>query len=127
LTAKVTGLEESPDFWRGCIDGDGFARLNRSHGSRKTSHYYAQIGLVGSRQLLEQFAAFINRLSPGCTASVRKMHSIWTYHVCGWRAMAAIRSLYGHQGVSIPRKQAIADELFRTCDERGRLKTHSSP
>src|SRR3990172_2080360 len=54
-------LAASRDFWRGVVDGDGHVAIRENA---------ARLELVGNRDLLDQFLAFVCRHAPGCRATV---------------------------------------------------------
>jgi hypothetical protein len=57
LIAKVIGLENNRDFWRGVLDGDGYFCVRNGHEGDK-------IILLGSHDLLHQFKDFVQRNIP---------------------------------------------------------------
>lgn len=101
--AKAKLLEDSVDFWRGVIDGDGCLSWNGK---------YPQIRLTGSRYLLQQFSDFIF-VRIGFRLTVGKYHPT-TYSVGakGEKAIEVIRLLYDHSVIHLKRKKKIADRML---------------
>ena len=95
------------DWWRGTIDGDGMItfRGGRSASGRPV------LCLVGTRQLVSQFLAFAQGLSP-TGATVRPMQSIWWVRINGPAAIAVIRALYEGCSVALPRKLELAQKAI---------------
>lgn len=112
-----------PHYWRGILDGDGC--ISKTTGRGGTRNW--TIELVGSRPMLESFAAFIcARL--GKLPKVHKHKSIWRVRIKGVEFPQALaRILYHGATVSLKRKKALADELLRakvhTANRIGRLLT----
>jgi hypothetical protein len=102
-------LEDNADFWRGVIDGDGTIdlprRLPRTNG--------AVVRLVGSRELLSQFAAFVRSISPAWRGTVRPHKSIWCVVVTGMATLPVLASLYGTEAIALPRKRDRAVNILR--------------
>jgi hypothetical protein len=94
-TAKVIGLEENRDFWRGCIDGDGWII---DSGKRPI------VGLCGSLDLVSQFREFFVKRFPECRKSVHPNSSVWKFEVSGTWAQHAMELLYKDCTIALPRK-----------------------
>ncbi len=116
MNASVVGLESSPDFWRGVIDGDGYLTIPKGEHLPQPC-----IGVVGSQLMLNQFAAFVQSFTE-CRAKVAPMQSIWRFETKGRFAVEIIRRLYGYGGMSLPRKQAVADQVMADFLPNGRPK-----
>ncbi len=111
LRAKAAGgMEENRDFWRGVIDGDGTVSIARTP-SGKYVYWRPHIGLVGSKPLLLQFAAFVARRT-GISLAVRKADTIWQCRCVGEKAVHIIRLLYSDCSVALPRKLAKARTIL---------------
>ena len=113
FTARVLRLEMSPDFWRGVIDGDGTISLS---GDPRRAPY---LGLVGSRDTCEQFAAFIHSHC-AAKAAVRPIHSIWRVETKGKHARTVVEAMYRPGCVALPRKAELARRLLAEYDDHGR-------
>jgi transposase len=98
-TAKVIGLEDNRDFWRGAVDGDGWIS---SHRSRPV------IGLSGSWNLVNQFRDFFLAHFPECKYSVHPNSTVWKFEVNGTQAQRMIELLYANCTIALPRKWEIA-------------------
>lgn len=116
FTAKVNYLETSAHFWRGCVDGDGWVSLRRP-----LRRDWPRIGLVGSKDLLEQFYAYAKSLAPLLRGHVNKMHSIWTCMMTGANAVSVISALYGHCSIALPPKLATAKKCLEWMPIRRRV------
>jgi hypothetical protein len=103
-TAGACGaLASSPDFWRGCIDGDGSIGVYRN---------YAELSLCGaSERLLRQFRRFIRKHFPKCNASVRAGKGCLRITMSGPMATEMIRLLYERPGPGLARKRLRAKSI----------------
>ncbi|MFG2051562.1 hypothetical protein ACGFIW_29530 [Micromonospora sp. NPDC048935] len=102
-------LDESRDFWRGVVDGDGsigsYLRPGRSLSK------FSQFRLVGSQRLLEAFAAFLR--SHGINGlSVRPHKSIYTIGTTCGPAEKIIALLYAGATVALARKAETAKNIL---------------
>jgi hypothetical protein len=112
LTAKVLGLEDDRDFWRGAVDGDGSVAIYTRR---------AELHLNGSRRMMDQFAAFVARHT-GLVAKVagRYRPEIARVRYCGSSAAEVARLLYEGSAVALERKAAVAAELMAGRGWKGR-------
>lgn len=113
-TAKVIGLENNRDFWRGVVDGDGCIQL------LKRLNGYPTIGLCGSRALMDQFANYMATILDGRQQAVTAMKGIWSVGAAGTYAVRVIRELYDGCAVALDRKmeraqRAMAFQFRRKC------------
>lgn len=107
LTLKVSDvMANSPDFWRGVVDGDGTVNFAKNRGVD-----YPHIGLGGSEDLMTQFQAFIEKHS-GISPKIGTCRSIYRIAVNGQPAQDLIRFLYDRPGPALPRKKAKALECL---------------
>lgn len=98
FTAKASeSLSSSIDFWRGCIDGDGY--ISKSGKPR--------IELVGSNPLITQFSDFINTIL-NIKAKVSPKNSIYRVRYGGSIALKVIKLLYYEKCYGLDRKIANA-------------------
>ncbi len=116
-TAKVCdGLSMSPDFWRGYMDGNGTIRY-----IKRGNHLGACLSVCGgSEAILNQFATFArSHVEAVCRVFMNK--GAWTVNIQGSRtAVPLVRLMYGHGGVSLDRKQVVADDMMaRTWRKMG--------
>ncbi len=102
LTARVVGLENNVDFWRGVIDGDGHLRLATP----------LRVNLHGSRLLMKQFAAFVHTYFLSCKATVRAVGKTASVTVYSNYAVGLAKLLYYSGAVALPRKLAIANAIM---------------
>lgn len=103
LTLKVSSLlADSPDFWRGVIDGDGTVNFAKNRGIN-----YPHIGLGGSEDLMIQFQSFVSK-HLGVTPKVGTCRSIYRIAMNGQPAQDLTRFLYNRPGPALPRKKAAA-------------------
>lgn len=85
-------------FWRGVVDGDGSIGRYRSGD---------MLRLVGSRETLEQFRLYANRLS-GTAATVRPHKTIFSFGLTGENARIVMHDLYRDCEHFMPRKRNAA-------------------
>lgn len=104
-------LGDDPNAWRGIIDGDGSVGWTTEQRSRPCP----RVSLACGRPLIEQFAAFVYRLAPGCRARPRhtEVEGFWQFSTAGEHAVRVIRALYGNCTVALDRKLAIAREAMK--------------
>lgn len=117
IAVAMGGVETSKSFWRGCIDGDGHIAWTTVRGHRYPVLHFCS----NSRALMEQYRQYVKSVYPSVRAGiVPNKERPWfsTMAVVGAAALEVIRVLYGHGGVSLDRKQKIADEII----EWGRTK-----
>ncbi len=107
LTAKVIGLENNADFWRGVVDGDGSIAITNSRGK-----FEPTLELVGSHGIVSQFAAFVKSVSPESTSSVRPQGTIWVTNTHGKCAVPVIDAMYMHCTTALKRKRRIALQIL---------------
>ncbi|MFG1838289.1 hypothetical protein ACGFH8_07615 [Micromonospora sp. NPDC049175] len=102
-------LDESRDFWRGVVDGDGSIGSYRRPGPRLSE--FAQFRLVGSQRLLDAFAVFLR--SHGIHGlSVRPHKSIYTIGTTCGPAERIIGLLYAGAPVALARKAETAEKIL---------------
>lgn len=119
LIAKAGGgVELSRDFWRGCVDGDGFLSWHQNKQDR-----IPMIGLCGSEDLVRQFECYAKSIAPSIKATSRRGATVWNFRVAGEAAIALIRHLYRDGDVSLPRKYSLAREMI--VEYIGRPKNRS--
>src|ERR1035437_9318250 len=114
FTAKAAGtMESNRHFWRGAIDGDGCVRQQGD---------YHMVNLVGSKDMMEQFADYCGTIIPGFRPTVSPHSSIWVVSVSGRKAITIIKHLYGDCTIALARKweqakKAIADDGLLVTDK----------
>lgn len=96
VSATVSILNQSRDFWRGMIDGDGWITLRNGN--------YPIIGLTGSLPLMKQFQAYIKD-NFGKESSIRTNNSIWKVSVAGTVASRLASILYKEGDQVLTRKK----------------------
>ncbi|HTT74203.1 MAG TPA: hypothetical protein VMG99_08725 [Thermoplasmata archaeon] len=107
---RVLGLEQSRDFWRGVVDGDGSVGVQVTGRSKGVPW----LALAGSPGLLEQFVHFVHREEPDSTQvpSIRPNGlAVLTYR--GPMACRILRRLYAGAAVALPRKLEAARSACR--------------
>ncbi len=113
-------LKESPHFWRGMVDGDGWVKMyQRPHHVGP----YPEIGLTGNRACVEQFANFIASLvagKPGAVCGNGK--TVFMARATGTRAAALAKVLYQGEVIALERKMAVAKQamLWTANPHKGR-------
>lgn len=91
-------LDDSPDFWRGMVDGDG------SVGTGNNRYGYADISLCGQLKVVERFAAFMKRRVGAQVTPTKTQSGIWHVQTSGSTALAALELLYRNAIVALDRK-----------------------
>jgi hypothetical protein len=102
-------LDESRDFWRGVVDGDGSIGIYRRPAPRASA--FPQFRLVGSKRLLEAFAAFLLRHEIA-SLSVRPHKTIYTIGTTCGPAKRIVTLLYAEAASALPRKALIAAKIM---------------
>jgi hypothetical protein len=100
LTAKALLLENNKHFWRGALDGDGTVILPTK------SRHRPILSLVGSRNLVSQFADYVSRFL-GVTIPIYPRLSIWRVDVRGHKACALAEHFYADCSIALDRKFAM--------------------
>lgn len=109
-TAQVIGLENDRDFWRGAVEGDGVVSLHRDRDG-----VMPYVNLVGSPQLVGQFAAFARTIAPRAALtvhSVKRKRSHARASATGVSAAKIVAALYRDCEVALPRKLAAAQQIM---------------
>lgn len=97
------------DWWRGCVDGDGWVSVADGR---------ALVGLTGSRDTCDSFAAYVRLLTP-TAAQVGRNGSVWKFSVTGSHAVRVLRALYEGATVALDRKAAAAKAILERLPHRG--------
>lgn len=112
-------LLRDPDFWRGCVDGDGHVRVDKDGTPR--------IGLTG-RLLVDAFAGFVASVTGfrptvyGCASSKGRWN---TAEATSRIALAVVAHLYLRAGPALGRKRrAAGDMVTRFEGYRWRSSAH---
>lgn len=108
-SAQVIGLEHNRHFWRGVIDGDGSLGIYRSGRNMLPR---PRIQLVGSRELLTQFIAFVKARFPECRLNMTPSRSIYYVGTNGKFARALVALLYSDCSTYLGRKYDKAVEIL---------------
>lgn len=119
LTARSNGLEGSPAFWTGVIDGDGCLDWRA-----KTSGTYMRLRLAGSRPLMEQYLAFVRLIVPAFQGGVRPHLGIWQVSLEGGSAYPVVKALYRDRPYALARKLATAQDMLTRCNGGGKAGGH---
>ncbi|GAA4362088.1 hypothetical protein GCM10023185_29660 [Hymenobacter saemangeumensis] len=106
--AKSRELVDSPHFWRGVVDGDGCI----GEGTKGQ----AVLNLVGTKDLLTQFQAFVKRYCPKAAATPRKQENIYQLALGHRQAEEIVSVLYRGALISLERKQKIAETILSKAD-----------
>lgn len=109
-TARVIGLENDRDFWRGAVDGDGWVKIDKGG--------YPKIGLVGSEAIVGQFRDFFKTVCPESKANINPVHSIFSLCVTHHQARKLVRTLYEGCTIALPRKWETARAILAADDDR---------
>lgn len=115
------GVENNRHFWRGMIDGDGW--IGGMRGGKQRS-----LGLSsGSRELMEQFAAYVRSVYPDWHGGVVRMGSCWAVSLAGRSAVVLIRELYRNCTVASPRRMVLAREILLPIHRQSGRVTTTTP
>ncbi len=96
-TAKASAeLENSRDFWRGAADGDGCVHSACVH------------DMLGSKNLCEQYVAYLEKIIPGISYSFYPRPGCWCVAVHGPDARRWLKHLYQPNDIALGRKLARA-------------------
>lgn len=130
LTLRVGGgVEHSPHFWRGAVDGDGSLSLRLYGRGRRSARPYCSL-VSASAAFVEQFEAFVEKVAGSAKAGVlmrRKLAGpIYSHVVTCSRTAALCRVLYAGCTIALPRKQALAEEIMRWDDPQARASRESN-
>ena len=99
-------LENSRDFWRGCIDGDG-------------SLYYSKglpwIALCGTYEIINIFLKFIknNGIITNAKPSCKADCNFCDLRFCGYNAIKIVKILYEGCDIYLNRKYILAKKFFQ--------------
>lgn len=105
-------LKHSRDFWRGCVDGDGWISLSNSqganHGIEGAKVYtYPKIGLCGNKATITEFLKFIEMNGIVCKSGVKKApreNSLYSMDSTSKPAVAIMNLLYKDSVTYLDRK-----------------------
>ena len=107
--APTPDLENSTDFWRGVVDGDGTVRV---HTDPRRGYRFAHVILCGHLPLLESYIVFLQQ--KGVFANITNTTSgISQGRLMGAPAAIMIRALYENATVALDRKLKNACEALR--------------
>lgn len=111
LTATINPLfEESRDFWRGMLDGDGSIYISTTNA--------AHLGLCGTKSCVDSFIAFVNRKILKTEAhSVTSTQKLWHVDFAHRQAREIAKYLYSDATLCLKRKKLIVDQ-FQFCVAR---------
>jgi hypothetical protein len=93
----------SPDFWRGCVDGDGHVAIEKRGGPI--------ISLTGTECMCGAFAEFIRKHTQRIVKIYK--HRMWNVSANCELAKTMAKVLYENPCVSLDRKQAVAEEIMK--------------
>ena len=114
-TAKVSNdLALNRDFWRGIIDGGGTLGVYKKRGRK--DQYFAQIALVGSEFIMEQFMSYVRTILPTCNRKILNCEN-GSYFKVGFtakQARAIITAIYNGapDNIRLCRKYEKAMEIL---------------
>lgn len=102
-------LVESPDFWRGCVDGDGWV----THENAPRPAY----SLAGSTSILQSFRIFLHENGVHNLNLSPTDSGIFRIGTEGRYAHRILKLLYGHGGTALNRKKERADSLIEQYEQ----------
>lgn len=106
FTAKINYLENSKDFWRGMVDGDGCVYIHKRDGFC--------MRLLGSKSNITQFRNFVLKNTEGYGGDIvySPQKHIYILYLSGKHARKIARILYENASVYLNRKyKLVADAL----------------
>jgi transposase len=101
-------LASSPDFWRGCVDGDGWLGASLYY----ERYLYPYIGLSGQIPLMKTFQSFLVANGLAYLNLDATESGIWKVMTSASTAEAIIKKLYGGAAVGLDRKMARARAII---------------
>lgn len=103
-------LRTNRHFWRGVVDGDGWITFRK----RPLGKAEPKIGLCGTWEVVEQFREWVVSFTPTRMKPVPHPVSqhCWRFVVAVNKAADVARRLYSGCTVALPRKLALAEQLF---------------
>ncbi len=102
-------LVESPDFWRGCVDGDG--TVAKENAPRPA------YSLAGSTSILQAFQVFLRSIGVTNLNLSPTESGIFRLGTEGRYAHRVLKSLYGHGGTALDRKKQRAERLIEQYEQ----------
>jgi hypothetical protein len=105
LIAKVIGLENDRNFWRGVVDGDGWIGPRNGMDGDK-------ITLTGSYDLLSQFKTFIEKSIPESIVKIKQEGRYCRLYVYSYTARAVAKLLYNGCSIALERKLSKAQNMY---------------
>lgn len=100
-------LENSVSAFRGILDGDGCLYI------RKTGKYfYPHVSLVGTLEIVAQFSDFVQSACGQNKTKIRQNGNVFDVTYCGKMAKDITKLLYSDGGISLERKQKIANTIM---------------
>jgi hypothetical protein len=106
LIARVIGLEDNRDFWRGVFDGDGYFKNKDGLDGDKMI-------LTGSNDLCSQFAGYIKKNIPNAKVRIKKIREYSKLYIFSDTARAVAKLLYSDCKISLERKLDKARRMFQ--------------
>jgi transposase/uncharacterized protein (DUF433 family) len=101
-------LAESPDFWRGAVDGDGWIGVSENKGN-----FYAYIGFCGQLPVVEAYQQFLSERGLAELSITPTESGIWKVQTMGAKAEAIVRLIYRDASTVLDRKGARAAAISR--------------
>lgn len=103
-------LQESRDFWRGVVDGDGTVGSYKLGNPRKE---YPHLSLCGSREIIESFLIFCAGIVEIKSRALKASSgNIFVTAIRGKRALSIMRVLYQDGDLSLTRKHATVQKTL---------------
>jgi hypothetical protein len=105
-------LQDSRDFWRGLVDGDGHVGTSeriRESGNVGTAFRFE---LCGGKTLVEQFLTYLRGHGIGLGTTIMEQGEIFRARMGGDTALRGMRLLYEGALLALERKKALVDSLL---------------
>lgn len=115
------GLEDSRDFWRGMVDGDGTVSTRQHRRKTIAPVIYPYVALNGQRAIGDDFVSFLHRRGLGGDINPARHDTIFVTGTAGpGLAVEIIRLLYDGATVALDRKLAAARAILARDWRSGR-------
>lgn len=98
----IDEITKSRDFFRGCVDGDGWLGFDK----------YPYVALSGHKLLLEKFQQFLRKNNLANLNIVPTESGIWKILTSGSTALEIIKTLYADNTIALDRKNLRAQDII---------------
>jgi transposase-like protein len=122
----LNGIEWSPSFWLGMLDGDGTITIHKKTGC-------PELCMIGTKKIVQQFSLFVGHHifndehypAIGLEHKGRGNDVLWRTRVSGMIAQKVIRILYSENTIYLPRKRIKAEQAWKYSTQLSRIKANA--